>query len=393
MKHCNPLHLAEILKNLLPFRKRVATLSCSVLFCLLSCLAFSSVAVAQVETADILGRVVDASKAVIPGAAVTITNLDTGVIRKLKSNGAGEFLAAALPIGHYSVSIESEGFETYSVPSLTLSEGDRTRVDANMVIGATVTVDVGSVEPQLQTDSSVLGTVVTERQVADLPLDGRNFMQLAQILAGTNEGPPNALSSGSRPDDRRLTSSVSANGQDENANNQLIDGLDNNERIIGAIGVRPDTDAIAEFRVQTNLYTAEAGRSAGAIINIITKAGTNTFHGTAYEFFRNDIFDANNYFSISKTELRQNQYGASLGGPVFRNKLFFFGDYEGYRQVMGNTTVATVPTCLDQQPGNIGYFGDIGHTIKTARTSLARLAIRRRPVTSSTPQIKFIIRR
>jgi hypothetical protein len=318
---------------------------------------------AQVESADILGRVADSSNAVIPDAAVTVKNLDNGVIYTKKSNAAGEFVVTALPIGRYSVQIESQGFETYSVPELNLSQGDRTRVDAKMVIGATVTVEVGTAEPELQTDSSVVGTVVNERQVEDLPLDGRNFMELAQILAGTNEGPPNALSSGNRPDDRRLTSSVSANGQDENANNQLIDGLDNNERIIGAIGVRPSVDAIAEFRVQTNLYTAEVGRSAGAIINVITKAGTNSTHGSVYEFFRNDIFDASNYtFGVvqPKTELRQNQYGASIGGPIRKDKLFYFADYEGYRQVVANTYTSTVPTLFEEQ--NPGNFSDIGHT-------------------------------
>jgi hypothetical protein len=314
-----------------------------------------------VETADILGRVVDATGAVIPGAAVTVTNLDTGVVNKQQSNGTGEYVVPALRIGRYSVKIESEGFETYSVPEINLSQGDRARVDAKMLIGAAVTVEVGNAEPTLQTDSSVVGTVVTERQVEDLPLNGRNFMELAQILAGTNEGPPNALSSGTRPDDRRLTSSVSANGQDENTNNQLIDGLDNNERIIGAIGVRPDIDAIQEFRVQTNLYTAEVGRSAGAIINIITKGGTNTYHGALYEFFRNDIFDATNYFDpFTHSELRQNQYGSSVGGPVLHNKLFFFADYEGFRQVQATTTTSTVPTCAEQ--ANIGSFTDIGHT-------------------------------
>jgi len=343
-------------------RRHTATVRCKIVMALLVCLGFSCSALAQVETADILGRVADATHAVIPGAAITVTNIDTGVTLKQKSNGAGEFLVSSLPVGRYTVTIESDGFETYTVPEIILSGGDRTRVDANLKIGATVTVDVGSVESQLQTDSSVVSTVVTERQIEDLPLDGRNFMELAQILAGTNEGPPNALSSGSRPDDRRLTSSVSANGQDENANNQLIDGLDNNERIIGAIGVRPDIDAIQEFRVQTNLYTAEVGRAAGAIINIITKGGTNTYHGTAYEFLRNDITDATNYFAISHTELRQNQYGASLGGPILHNKLFFFADYEGYRQVQGMTNTASVPTCFERQPGNIGNFSDIGHT-------------------------------
>jgi hypothetical protein len=362
IEHCHGLRPAEETMKLTPYSKHRLSIRVHFLLGLLACVGFCHIASAQVETGDILGKVTDASHAVVQGAIVTVTNIDTGVARNIKSNSAGEYLATAIPAGRYTVKIESEGFETYSVPELNLSGGDRTRVDASLVIGASVTVDVGAVEPQLQTDSSVVGVVVTERQVEDLPLDGRNFMQLAQILAGTNEGPPNALSSGSRPDDRRLTSSVSANGQDENANNQLIDGLDNNERIIGGIGVRPDTDAIQEFRVQTNLYTAEVGRAAGAIINIITKAGTNNYHGTVYEFFRNDIFDATNYFALTHSELRQNQYGASFGAPIKRNKLFYFVDYEGFRQVMGATNTASVPTCFEQQSGNIGNFSDISHT-------------------------------
>ncbi|WP_263371859.1 TonB-dependent receptor [Granulicella cerasi] len=323
---------------------------------------------AQVATADILGRVQDATKALVPKAAVTIENLDTGVKRSLTTNDAGEFTAASLPIGRYRVTISSPGFSTYQVPELILSQGDRVRTDATLTIGASETIDVASVEPQLQTDSSTIGTVVTEREVQDLPLNGRNFMELAQVLAGTNEGPPNALNSGTRPDDRRLTSSVSTNGQDENANNQLIDGLDNNERIIGAIGARPSIDAIAEFRVQTNLYTAEVGRSAGAIINIITKGGTNTYHGSLYEFFRNDLFDASNWGSISHTELRQNQYGGSLGGFILRDKLFFFADYEGFRQVQAVTALSTVPTCFER--ANIGNFSDISHTSVPATTAI-----------------------
>jgi hypothetical protein len=160
----------------------------TLVFALLAIIAAARGASAQVETADILGRVVDATGAVIPGAAVTVTNLDTGVVNKQQSNGTGEYVVPALRIGRYSVKIESEGFETYSVPEINLSQGDRARVDAKMLIGAAVTVEVGNAEPTLQTDSSVVGTVVTERQVEDLPLNGRNFMELAQILAGPTKG-------------------------------------------------------------------------------------------------------------------------------------------------------------------------------------------------------------
>ena len=343
------------------FMGRLLAASHIALVALLALILCSSPAMAQVQTADIVGRIADMSHAVIPGAAVTVTNLDTGLIRSAKANATGEFIVSSLPIGRYSVKVVSEGFETYTVPELILSQGDRARIEAAMVVGATTTVTVSSADPALQTDSSVLGAVVTQREVEDLPLDGRNFMELAQILAGSNEGPPNALNSGTRPDDRRLTSSVSVNGQDENANNQLIDGMDNNERIIGAIGVRPDIDAIQEFRVERNLFTAEVGRTAGAVINIITKGGSNAFHGTLYEFFRNDVFDATNYFdTFGKSELRQNQYGASLGGPLRHNKLFFFADYEGYRQIQGSTSLLTVPSCFEQEPQNFGSFSDYG---------------------------------
>jgi len=300
------------------------------------------------------------SKARITGAEVTITNLDTGVSRHTKSNHAGEFIFSTLPIGRYTVSVAASGFESYSVPEMTLSQGDRARVEASLVVGSEQVVVEVTASPEIQTDSSVVGTVVTEKEVEDLPLDGRNFMELAQVLAGANEGPPNALNSGTRPDDRRATSSLSVNGQDETVNNQLIDGLDNNERVISTIGVRPSVDAIAEFRVQSNLYTAEVGRTAGAVVNIITKTGTNKVHGSVYEFFRNDIFDATDYFALTHTELRQNQYGASVGGPIIHNRLFFFADYEGFRNVRGITQTTSVPTLFEEQ--NIGNFSDVNKT-------------------------------
>jgi len=355
---CNNISTSPYVRSLVALLHRRALLLLAMSFLL----ALASVpVVAQVETADILGKVSDNTDAIIVGASVKVTNIDTGIGRTQKSNDAGQFVFSALPIGRYSVAITNPGFETYLVSQLSLSQGDRVRVDAKLVIGNVQSVvEVSAATPALQTDSSVLGTVVTDRQVEDLPLNGRNFMELAQILAGANGGPPNALSSGNRPDDRRVTSSLSVNGQDENVNNQLIDGLDNNERIIGTIGVRPSVDAVAEFRIQTNLYTAEVGRSAGAIINIITKGGTNKYRGSLYEFFRNDIFDATDYFALTHTELRQNQYGGSLGGPVLKDKLFFFTDYEGFRRVAGRTNTSTVPTLYEEE--NPGDFSDIGHT-------------------------------
>jgi len=182
--------------------------------------------------------------------------------------------------------------------------------------------------------------------VQDLTLNRRNYLELARLVTGANAGPPLALSSGSRPDDRRQSSSISVNGQSDVLNNNLVDGMDNNERIVGTIGVRPSIEAILEFRVQTNLYNAEVGRTPGGVVNIVTKSGTNTSHGSVYEFFRNDSLDARNFFSTTgpKPKYRQNQFGGSLGGPLKKDRTFFFGDYEGLRVVQGVTNVSTVPT-------------------------------------------------
>ncbi len=171
----------------------------------------------------------------------------------------------------------------------------------------------------LQSDSSVLAATITNKATQDLPLNGRNYINLVQVVPGGTEGLNNGLASGNRPDDRRQTSSVSINGQADVINNQLIDGMDNNERVIGSIGVRPSVESIQEVNVQTNTFTAEVGRSAGAIINVLTKAGTDDFHGSAYEFFRNTVLDANPYkFGARdpKPKWNQNQFGGSLGGPI-----------------------------------------------------------------------------
>jgi hypothetical protein len=188
---------------------------------------------------------------------------------------------------------------------------------------------------------------VTAKSVQDLPLNGRNFVQLVALVPGANEGQGNGLSSGGRPDDRRTNAAgLSVNGQDESLNNWVVDGVDDNERIIGTIGIKPNVEGIQEITVQTNSYAAEAGRTAGGVINIVTRSGTNQFHGSVYEYFRNDIFDARNFFQTTgpKPELRQNQYGVSIGGPIWKNRTFFYFDWEGFRQVSGVTDTGTVPT-------------------------------------------------
>jgi hypothetical protein len=304
---------------------------------------------AQSTTADITGTVTDATGASLPHATVTLTNLGTKEVRTAQTTDAGDYTFTQLGPGSYSIQVSQSGFKSFVIPNIALSASDRARENAKLEVGTEgQTVEVTGQAPALQTDSSVLTTVVTQKATQDLPLNGRNYVNLAQLGAGANEGPPNGLSSGGRPDDRRLTSGISINGQSDTINDWMIDGLDNNERIIGTTGIRPSIEAISEINIQSNTYTAEVGRTAGGVINIITKSGTNNFHGSAYEYFRNDVlnaypfqFGANN----PKPKLRQNQFGGSIGGPIIHDRLFFFGDYEGLRQIQGAApTLSQVPT-------------------------------------------------
>ncbi len=312
---------------------------------------------AQITTGAILGTVTDPSGGVLPGAKIVLTNKGTGELRNAQASPSGEYIFSSLQSGQYSINATAPGFKKFVIANLSLNAGDRLREDIKMPLGESAeTVQVTGAPPSLETDTSTLSTVITAKQVQDLPLNGRNFIQLAQLAAGANEATPGAISNGNRPDDRRQTAAVSVDAQSDTLNNELVDGLDNNEATIGGIGVRPSIDAIAEFRVQTNLYPAEAGKTPGAVINLITKSGTNDFHGSAYEYLRNDIFDGRDFFATvgPKPKYRQNQFGASVGGPIRRNKTFFFGDYEGLRIVQGTTTVSTVPTLFEQQnPGNL----------------------------------------
>ena len=230
---------------------------------------------AQVTTADVNGTVTDASGAILPAATVTIRNLDTQEVRTTHSSESGSFTFTLLNPGNYEVSVVSGGFKHFQ-SKVTLAAGDRARVDTPLQIGSqNETVDVTTISPALQTDSSTLASTVTEKAVQDLPLNGRNFVNLAQLVPGANEGPANSIGSGNRPDDRRPQASVSVNGQSEIINNEMVDGVDNNDRLIGTIAVRPSVEAIAEVRVLTNDYTPELGRTAGGVINVITKFGTN----------------------------------------------------------------------------------------------------------------------
>ncbi len=293
-------------------RARVAASAFLVTGCFL--LPGTPFAAAQSTTASIVGTVTDNTGASIANANVTLTDLGTRQTRTTVTTSAGDYDFSQLSPGSYAITVAENGFQTLSYPNITIAAGDRAREDAKLSIGAaSQTVEVDTTTPALQTDSSVIQHTVTEQAVQDLPLSGRNYINLAQITPGASEGPGNGLTSGARPDDRRQTSAVVANGQSEILNNETIDGLDNNERIIGGIGVRPSIDAIREISIQTNSYTAEVGRTGGAVINIITKSGSNAFHGSAYEFFQNDILNA--FPTTSASTYRSPSFGKISSVP------------------------------------------------------------------------------
>jgi hypothetical protein len=295
---------------------------------------------------------------VIPGAKISATNLSTALVYSGVSDSVGNYLIRSLPPGHYSMRVEFQGFKTWTVPDVSLAAADRLRQDATLETGQVAeTVEVRGETPALQTESSTLGGLIGERAVSDLPLNGRNFIGLAQLVAGANDAAP--IDRG--VDDRRRTSVVAVNGQSGTFDNFQIDGMDNNERFIGTMIVRPSIDALQEVRVQTNAYSAELGRTAGGVINMITKSGGNQFHGTIFEFFRNEKLDARNYFAnpnASKPAFKQNQFGGSIGGPIVKDRTFFFADYEGFRLRQGQTVVRTVPT-LAMRQGNFSGVAPI----------------------------------
>ena len=302
-------------------------------------------------TAGINGLILDSSGALIPGANVVATNLETGAKRETISNDSGGYQIPLLQPGPYSIAVRKQGFKQVT-REIRLELNQVAAIDFNMETGAvSETVEVQAVAPLLEPNTSSVGQVIETKAVSDLPLNGRNFAQLAILgpgVTGVGYAASGTIGSGTRPDDMRPGTELFSNGNREQSNNFMLDGVDNNFRRNGLITLRPSVEAVREFKIQTNLFQAEQGRNPGATVNVITKSGSNAFHGSVYEFFRNSQLDAKNFFAkpgAPKAQYQQNQFGASLGGPIRRDKLFFFADYEGYRKRQGTfASVNTVPT-------------------------------------------------
>jgi len=361
-------------RNTLNWFKKYGSIA---LGCLCFLLTSMNYAVAQVDQGSITGTVTDTTGAVVPGASVTLLNTDVGLSLKNATNSNGIYAFSPIRIGHYTVTVTAAGFATTTQKNVTVNVAQSLQVNVQLKLGAaTETVEVSTAPPALQTDNASVGQVITEKSVNDLPLNGRNFTFLAQLGAGTQT--PQADTRGNA-----ASGAFSANGLRPSQNNYLLDGIDNNSNAVDFLNgtnfiVLPPVDAIQEFKVQTSDFSAELGRSAGAVLNATIKSGTNSFHGAAWEFFRNDKLDAADWFEdhggIKKGVLRQNQFGASIGGPIIRNKVFFFGDYEGTRRVQGTVSTGTVPTATEVN-SNFQNLSDLiaAQSGKTQKDNLGRI--------------------
>ena len=315
---------------------------CSSFSCLVLLAAAGLPAFAQKDAGAIVGQVLDASGASVPSAKVSAVNIGTNYAYTATADTAGQYTISPVQVGTYKVSVSVQGFKTAVVEAITIEVQQRARVDFSLQPGEVKeTIEVTERAPLLEPDSSERGQVINGAMMQGLPLNGRNPVQLAQLTAGVVFSEPGARDESGY--------GFSANGARSLQNNFLLDGIDNNSNLTDLLNeanyvVMPSVDALQEFKVETNAYSAELGRANGAVVNATVRSGTNEFHGVLYEFLRNNALDARNFFDPSIPEYRQNQFGATLGGRVIRDKLFFFADYEGLRVRQGQTYTSLVPT-------------------------------------------------
>ncbi|BCS32203.1 hypothetical protein TBR22_A14130 [Luteitalea sp. TBR-22] len=318
----------------------------------------------QAVTGTILGTVTDNSGGVMPGVTVTVTQVETGRTRTYVTDANGEYTAPSVPTGTYKVNVELQGFKTVLLEGITVSVDQRVRVDARLEVGNMAeTVEIVAQTPLVQPNSSDLSTTVEEEQIKALPLNGRNFVSLTRTVPGVMRGIPGSNIDGAGSLAWRASAAFSANGQRPRDNNYMLDGVDNNETWLQTVVIFPSPDAIDEFKLQTSTYSAEFGRSLGGVVNLQIKSGANTYRGSAFEFHRNDAFDANNFFNNRagrpKPDFMQNQFGGTLGGRIVRDRTFFFADYQGLRIKAGQTYLSTVPS----ERMRAGDFSEINRVI------------------------------
>ena len=308
----------------------------------LALVCISTAAQAQDTTATLLGTLSDASGSVLPGVTITVTNVDTAQARTVTADESGRYRIALLPPGRYEMTAQLSGFQTVTRSGITLTVGQEARINVQMALGnVTESITVEAAAPLVETTTGSISNVVTEEQLGSLPLNGRDFSQLALLQPGVVVSRASANSANVGQGIK-----ISVAGSRPSQNMFTLDGTAYNDALnntpASANGVMTGVETIKEFRVITNAMSAEYGRGGGGIFNVVTKSGTNQFTGSAFEFFRDDALDAKNYFEDDKPDFRRNQFGGSFGGPLVRDRTFFFSSYEGLREHKGITQVATV---------------------------------------------------
>src|SRR5215469_16744292 len=344
---------------------------------LLIVLSTAAVCLAQSDTARLQGTVTDPSGAAINGAIVNVTSTETGRLTSVTTNELGYYTATALPPGNYKVEISQKGFKKIS-RTLELQVAQLGVADFQLAVGETsesIVVEAGS--PVINAQDSALGVVVESQQITELPLNGRNFTQVALLVPGVIRGSGNATGQNGNAETYRYGqeggASLVVNGVRAQANNFILDGIDNNESLVNTIVLFPPADAIDEFKVQTNIAPAQYGRAGGALVIASIKSGTNDYHGSAFWFNRNKALNAENFFTSPHTptpSFVRNQFGGTIGGPVIKNKLFLFGDYQGLRQnVPSGPSYSTVPTDAMRGKGALSGEADFSALLDPAMTT------------------------
>jgi hypothetical protein len=340
--------------------KRSLRLNLLMILQLLVCFVLSGeMAVAQVDQGAITGVIRDFGGAILPGAQVVLTNTENGLVLQRRANEAGIYIFSPIKIGDYSVSASAPGFQTTVQEHLHVDIQSRLDVDMKLKPGAVSdTVTVSTEPPLLQTQTSSVGQVISAEEINNTPLNGRNWVYIAHLTAGVAPAQNTSRGGG--------TGDFYANGQRAEQNNFILDGVDNNVNLIDFLNgasfvVRPPPDALAEFKIETSNYSAEYGHSAGSVVNASIKSGTNAIHGSAWEYFRNTVLNARDWDAPTVPKYNENQFGMTLGLPILRNKLFYFGDVEANRIVQGQTSTLSVPSPLERK----GDFSELLSTVLT----------------------------
>ena len=354
-------------------------------------------ALAQLQSGRIVGTVLDPQKAGIPGATITVINLATNQARLAITDTEGNYVVTPLDPGTYNVTAEMPGFQTTRREGLVLTVGQAARVELTLNLGTLSTeVQVTAETPLLNTESATLSEVITNEQIVDLPLNGRGFHELARLTSGVALLPPTGNTQPVRPE---VVNGNVIGGVAGSQTRFLLDGVDITEEHQGGTWIQTSVDALQEFSVQQNAYSAEF-HGAGATFNVTTKSGGNAFHGSLFEFVRNDKFDSKNFFAVNKEKLERNQFGGTLGGPFMipglydgRNKTFFFASYEGHRRQQGVVDVSNVPSAA-QRAGDFTGLAAVFDPLTTTTGTVTRTQFpdNKIPANRISPQAQFFLR-